>query len=143
MADMKEVRRQQLRRLVNEHEGMNNLARKLGLAKGAYISQLLTNPPTRDISEKTARKWERLLRLPEGWLDGAGSSVAAANGAAAVNSELLAQVFLAVTEELKTAKVALPPVQLSELVAMQYADALPGRRVDPARIRSIVGLLKR
>lgn len=142
MADMKEIRRQQLRRLVNEHEGMNNLARKLGLAKGAYISQLLTSPPTRDISEKTARKWEKMLRLPEGWLDGAAPGVAHVNGTA-INSVLLAQVLLEVTEALKTAKVVISPAQAADLVAMQYADALPTGRVDPARIQRLVGLLKR
>lgn len=141
MADMKEVRRQQLRRLVNEHEGMNNLAKKLGLAKGAYISQLLTNPPTRDISEKTARKWEKMLHLKEGWLDGA-AAIAPSNGAA-LNSELLAQVITEVNEALKAAKVTMSTAQAAELVAMQYADALPGGRVDPARIQRLVGLLKR
>ena len=58
MADINEVRRSNLRRLVEENEGMNNLARRLGLTKGAYISQLLTDPPVRTISEKSARKWE-------------------------------------------------------------------------------------
>ncbi|MDP3939864.1 MAG: hypothetical protein Q8R92_17235 [Deltaproteobacteria bacterium] len=140
MADIKEIRRQQLRRLVNEHEGMNNLARRLGLAKGAYISQLLVTPPHREISEKTARKWEKILRLPEGWLDGAG--VTPTNGSA-LNTELLARVLSEVTEALKVAKVNLTPAQLADLVAMQYADALPGGRVDPTRIQRLIGLLKR
>lgn len=140
MADIKEVRRQQLRRLVSEHEGMNSLARKLGLAKGAYISQLLTNPPTRDISEKTARKWEKMLRLSDGWLDGVGA--APVNGSA-LNSELLAQVLAAVTDALKDAKVTLAPKQLAELVTMQYADALSAGRLDTSRIHLVVGLLKR
>lgn len=143
MADIKEVRRQQLRKLVTEHEGMNNLARKLGLNKGAYISQLLTNPPHRDISEKTARKWEKILRLPEGWLDRATpASMPQANGAA-VNSELLAEVMVAVNEALRQAKITLSPVQLADLVAMQYADAFPTGRVNPDRIGKLVGLLKR
>lgn len=141
MADIKEVRRQQLRKLVNEHEGMNALARKLGLTKGAYVSQLLTDPPTRDLSEKTARKWEKILRLPDGWFDRAAPSVAA-NGSA-LNSELLAEVLTSVSEEMRIAKVSLPPAQLADFVAMQYADALPTGRVDRARIQKLVWFLKR
>ena len=141
MADIKEVRRQQLRRLVNEHEGMNNLARKLGLAKGAYISQLLTNPPVREISEKTARKWEKQLRLPEGWLDRA--TTAAPSPGVALNTELLAQVMSEVNEALRLARVTLSSAQLADLVTMQYADSAAAGRVDPERIQRLVGLLKR
>jgi hypothetical protein len=140
MADIKEIRRQQLRRLVNEHEGMNNLARKLGLAKGAYISQLLTNPPVREISEKTARKWEKQLRLPEGWLDRTSPSVSA-NGA--LNTQLLTQVIIEVHEALQLAKIVLSPAQLADLVTMQYTDAAAVGRVDPERIQRLIGLLKR
>lgn len=147
MADIKEVRRQQLRRLVSEHEGMNNLARKLGFSKGAYISQLLTNPPHRDISEKTVRKWEKQLKLPDGWFDRAAtpSVTAPANGSASVtlNSELLASVVAEVNEALRLAKVNLAPMQFADLVTMQYADALPAGRVNPDRIHKLVGLLKR
>ena len=142
MADIKEIRRQQLRKLVSEHEGMNALARKLGLKKGAYISQLLTNPPLRDISEKTARKWEKALRLPEGWLDRAPPAAVSNNGST-LNSELLAQVLAGVNEALRMAKITLSPNQLSDLVVMQYADALPTGRVNQERIQKLVGLLKR
>ena len=86
----------------------------------------------------------RLLRLPEGWLDGAANNGNPAGSAGvAINSELLAQVMLEVTEALKGAKVTITNAQLSELVAMQYADAAPTGRVDPARIQRLVGLLKR
>ena len=141
MADIQEIRRQHLRTLVSEHEGMNSLARRLGLTKGAYISQLLTTPPVRVISEKTARKWEKQLRLPEGWLDGAAGAPPLGGGA--LNSELLAQVLGGVMAALKVAKVSLTPSQLSDLVAMQYADALTAGRIDTARIQRLVSLLKR
>ena len=54
--DTNEVRRQNLRRLVGEHEGMGKLSAKLGLTKSAYLSQFLMDNPARTISEKTARK---------------------------------------------------------------------------------------
>ena len=139
MTDTNEVRRQNLRRLVNEHEGMTHLAKRLGLGRGAYISQLLTTPPVRKISEKTARKWERMLRLPEGWLD----SHTAEGVVAPLNAQLLAAVISEVHQALRVAKVTLPDPQVADLIVLQYKDALPVGRIDPERIRGIVALLKR
>jgi hypothetical protein len=141
MADTQEVRRRNLRRLVSEHEGMNNLAHKLGLTKGAYISQLLTDPPVRTISEKTARKWEKALMLPEGWLDGQPKSYTTAPPAA-LNTSLLAEVITAASEALKAVKVCLPPARFSDLVSMAYTDAIASGHVNTARLDTIVGLLK-
>lgn len=135
MPDIAEIRRRNLRRLVTEHEGMNNLARKLGLTKGAYISQLLTDPPMRQISEKTARKWEKTLRLPQGWLDGGGQR--------SVDTGLLEQVLTAVLDALKAARVDLPPAGLAQLLVMQYTDAVSGGGLDEERIRNFVKLLRR
>jgi hypothetical protein len=138
MIDIFEIRRQNLRRLVNEHEGMNNLARKLGLARGAYISQLLTKPPHRDLSEKTARKWEKQLRLSEGWLDGDTKR----EPANALDQGLLERVISELLSALETAKVELKPARLADLIVMQYADAVALGRFDRARVQKLVGLLK-
>ena len=141
MADIQEIRRTNLRRLVSEHEGMNALAKKLGLSKGAYISQLLTNPPVRSISEKTCRKWEAALGLSPGWMDGQSRAYGAKTGP--IDSGLLSQAIAAVTEALKDAGVELPPGRFADLVALQYSDALPSGKVDIARLQTIVGLLRR
>ena len=69
MSDIYSIRKKNLHRLVIDNDGQNNLARRLGLTKGAYISQLLAIPPIRTLSEKTARKWERQLGLPHLWMD--------------------------------------------------------------------------
>ena len=142
MVDMQEVRRKNLRQLVSKYEGMNGLARALGLAKGAYISQLLTDPPVRTISEKTARKWEQQLGLADRWLDRQSSGQASA-ATTSIDADLLERVLTAVLEELKKAGVTLAPARLSELVTMQYTDAVALGGADHARIRKIVGLLKR
>ena len=143
MADVNEIRKQQLRRLVSEHEGMSALARKLGLARGAYISQLLTNPPVRVMSEKTARKWERALGLPDGWIDGRAPGSALPATVDSVNADLLSDVLLEVTESLKAAKITLPPRQLADFIVMQYQDALPSGRVDIARLHKTLSFMKR
>lgn len=135
MADTKEIRRQQLRRLVNEHDGMNNLGRKLGYKKGAYISQLLTTPPTRDLSEKTARKWEQALQLPEGWLD-------AVPVVQPININLLSQALEDVFEALEAAPMTLSPKQLADLVSQQYSNALRRGKANRARIRKLVGTIE-
>ncbi len=140
--DVAATRRANLRKLVGEYEGMNNLARKLGLTKGAYISQLLTDPPLRTISEKTARKWEKQLELSAGWLDGQPKGKTSA-AAPAIDADLLERVLTAVLEELKKAGVTLVPARLSELVTMQYTDSVASGVADQARIRKIVGLFKR
>lgn len=138
--DVNQTRRINLRRLVSEHEGMTALSKKLGLTKPAYVSQLLADPPARPISEKTARKWEKMLGLPDGWMDGQPRPYK--DGAAApLDARLLETALSMVTEALAAAKVKLPPSHVSEIVVMSYTDALAIGRVDQDRINKIVGLL--
>lgn len=145
--DIQKVRRENLRRLVNEYEGMNELARQLGLTKGAYISQLLRpgtstpdGSPDRKISEKVARKWEKKLGLAPGWMD---NKTGSAGSGAPLNSHLLAAVIKEVFGALKTAKVNLNEEKLADLIAVQYASAAVTGQVDSGAIRTIVALLKR
>ena len=151
MADINQVRRQQLRKLVGEYEGMTALARKLGLKKGAYISQLLTDPPVRTISEKTARGWEKILSLSPGWMDSTPQAsathtngVAYANGTprTGVDVSLLTNTLAAVGDALASSGLRLSPGKVAELVAMQYEDASRTGRVDHARIQLILGLIQ-
>lgn len=65
-AAMASIRRMNLRRLAEEAGSQDALAQKLDVS-GAYLSQLLTGK--RPVTEKTARKFETRLRLPERWLD--------------------------------------------------------------------------
>ncbi len=69
------MRQQNLRKLLIEYETQEVLADKIGVSPG-YVSQLLNG--TRPITEKTARKFEKRLNLPEFWfdrLDGSGPLV--------------------------------------------------------------------
>lgn len=138
--DTQQIRRVNLRKLVSEYDGMNSLARALGLARGAYISQLLSEPATRTISEKTARAWEEKLGKPKGWMDGVADTTAARP---AVDAALLAQTIAAVDGALKGAKVSLAPAQFADLVALGYTDAISSGRVDANRIGMIVSLIRR
>lgn len=136
---MNDVRRANLRKLVTKYEGMNGLARALGLGRGAYISQLLMQNPIRVISEKTARKWEAQLGLASGWLD---SNPEEKKAPSTLDTALLSQTIEAVLDGLKGAKANLPAARVADLIAMQYADAVPTGQVDLARLNIILALLK-
>ena len=142
MADINEIRRANLKKLVLDNEGMANLGRKLGMAKGAYLWQIIAEPPVRYLSEKTARKWERKLHLEEGWLD-RDPGVKPPPVPQAVNATLLVQAITAVGEALKHAKLTLAPIQQADLITMQYTDALATGRVDSDRLQRIVDLIRR
>ena len=148
MVDTAEVRRHNLKQLVLKYEGMNNLARALGLTKGAYISQILStqlaDKNKRVMSEKTARKWERMLGLPVGWMDTPTDAFGAPVGASkALSPGLLADTVTTVLEALKAAKVTLDSNQVADLIVLQYTDAAQMGRTDKTRVEKIVGLLRR
>lgn len=63
------ARRANLFVLADQHGGRKGLGDALGYTNGSYISQLLADPPTRNVSETTAREIENKLGLAEGWLD--------------------------------------------------------------------------
>jgi hypothetical protein len=64
-----EARRANLRTLAEKHEGIGKLAEKLGYANSSFLSQLIGPNPTRDVTEKNARKIEAALGLPALWMD--------------------------------------------------------------------------
>ena len=135
-----DIRRANLRKLVLKYEGMNSLARQLGLARGAYISQLLMGDPHRLISEKTARSWERKLSLAEGWFDKPTANES--NNPAQADTKLLSAVVRGVLDGMDANKVKLPNARVADLVALQYTDALQFGRFDPERLNTIFSILK-
>ncbi|WP_374312463.1 helix-turn-helix transcriptional regulator [Dongia sp.] len=64
-----DVRRDNLRKLIDAMGGATALALKLKYANGTYLSQLAGPNPTRTIGEKVARNIEETLKLPSGWMD--------------------------------------------------------------------------
>ena len=138
-SEVQEARRRRLRQLVHEHEGMNALARRLGMGRGAYISQLLKEPPLRPITEKTARRFEKELNKPAGWMDGVDPQAPQP-----IKQELLSAIIAQVIEALEVAKINLPAPRLADLISMIYADAVTaGGKVDSARLSALVRLIKR
>lgn len=64
--DVFKQRRENLRKLVKEWSGPNNLAAKLGYTNASYLVQMVGPNPIREVSEKTARKIETALGLSAG-----------------------------------------------------------------------------
>lgn len=67
--EISSVRRDNLRRFLQKNGGPTEAASRLGHANGSYLSQLTGPNPSREISEKVARKIESKLGLVAGYLD--------------------------------------------------------------------------
>lgn len=64
-----DVRRDNLRLLIQDYHGSKSLAIKLGLSNPSFISHLAGPNPQRVVTEKTSRKFEQSLGLEDGWMD--------------------------------------------------------------------------
>ena len=69
MKSVFDIRRDNLRKLMEQWGGPTSLSQKLGHSNASYMAQLAGPRPTREVSEKTARDVERKLGLSSGWMD--------------------------------------------------------------------------
>lgn len=139
MSDINEIRRKNLRKLVTEYEGMNSLARRLGLGRGAYISQLLSDPPVRRFGEKTARKWEKILGLADGWMDipPGGSRVIPPSE----TQKMIEEIVKKVLDEVAARKLKFASSQIAGLIGMLYKDAEMTGGFNVAKLNQILDLI--
>ncbi len=129
-----ELRRDNLRRLIAERGGANVLAKALGYSNASFLSQMCGPSPMREVSEKTARKFEKKLGLPAGHLDRDATSDTANN---------VVDVVRLVGKLLDEESVSLPAVRFSDLVALALTDAQEhGGQARGEHIRAVVRLLK-
>ncbi len=142
-----DVRRDNLRTLIQQHEGPAALARRLGYRNAAFLVQMAGPNPSRPVTERTAREFEAKLGLPSGWFDhvkgamppGAPDAVPSA----AIDSELVAEVLRLVAEGCETAGVTLAHAKFADVVALLYTEALEERRLPrPEHVQRLVNLLK-
>ena len=64
-----ETRRDNLRAVVAARGGATVVATELGFASTSPLSQLTGPTPSRTVSERSARRFEKALGLPIGYLD--------------------------------------------------------------------------
>ena len=166
MQNLSEIRRANIRALVQERGGLSKLSRLLGYKNPSFLSQMLSaDNPTREVTEKTARSIEEAMGLPAGHLD-QSSDVAAAppravqvevkhapeslapeRPAAAVTvaagdpTQRMIEAVRLVGAVTKEAGVTIEPDRFAELVALVYADGAE-RAVRPEIVKMMVKLLR-
>jgi len=132
-----EMRRKNLRQLTKDWGGPLPLSIKLGYSNASFIVQMAGPNPSREISEKTARRIEAALGLPSGWMDQAHTG-----RPAKVNEVAVARIVRAVAAVLEDLQLDLPPARFGELVALTYEHAQLVGAVDEAYIKSLASLCK-
>lgn len=137
--DIAKIRRANLKALVDQHGGVGALARKLGHKGPSYLSQLAgSGKQVRKIGEKTARDIEEKLGLERWSLDKPpGGRIPFAG----TDRELIAQVIIAVGEELERARLTLPPQRQARLVAEVYEHSAPLGKIDLDYLKRLISLL--
>lgn len=136
--DLSEVRRDNLRALMQK-ETATAISKRLGYKFPSYLSQLAGPNPSREITEKTAREFEKRLALPAGYLDRKHGQPAPADE----TTTLVADVIRVVGSVCAGEKVSLPMDKLGEVIALAYQDAADhGGAPREPHVRALVKLVR-
>ena len=137
-----EIRREKLRELMKKHTA-SGLAQMLGYHHSSFLSQMAGPNPTREVTEKTARRFETQLGLEVGYLDEYVDQAAAAPRSDESTVALVASVIRAVGAACDAEKVSLQPAKFADVVALAYLDAVEhSGQLRPEYFSQIVRLLK-
>ena len=134
-----DTRRERLRELMRVRGGPGALAKKLGYSSGSYLSQVAGPTPTRDISERVARAMEKLMGLPEGWLDQPGDPTEPPPSD--VHVPLVAEVVRHVLAIVEDSGNRPPPDKIAEVVTLAYEQAAATHKVDPDFVKRLLKLV--
>ena len=147
------IRRENLRALAAIH-GKKTLSIKLGYLQPSFLSQMIGPNPTRDISEKSARSYERKLSLEDGFLDRPLLSSGLANpvqgtvesfSSAQIKkiNDMLVEVVQLVGSSLQSEGITLPPTRFANLLTLAVGDAMEHNCAPrESQIKQMVKLLK-
>lgn len=135
-----EYRRANLRNLIEKWHGPLTLSKKLGYSNASFLVQMCGPNPTREVTEKTARKIEDVLGLPAGWLD---DTPGHNERAAAVDMSLVSMAIRSVMQTADEERIQLSPTKLGDIVAFVYRDAESNDNiVRPEYVKQILQLAK-
>lgn len=154
-----ELRRKNLRALIAKHGGVSKLARDMGYSNPSFLSQMAGPKPTREITEKSARKLEQAIGLVSGALDRDLSAPAPglaptaqqlkaprASASAGVQLDgpaaMVADVIRLVGDACDAEHVAPSMSKFADVVAIVYQDAMGGAQPTEDRVRMLARLLK-
>jgi DNA-binding transcriptional regulator YdaS (Cro superfamily) len=125
MATVEATRVANLKALIEQHGGVSKFSRRLGYANPSFLSQMVGPNPTREITEKSARKIEAKLGVAPGTLDQNG--VAAPPVAAApadATTALIVEVLRRVGKACESEGVNASPSKVGEVAVLAYLDAV-------------------
>lgn len=141
MANAFENRRASLRLLVEQWGGPLPLSKKLGYSNASFVSQMSGPHPTREVTEKTARKIEELLGLPVGWMDTEHREKPSVVAPTPIDVSLVARIVRVVAQTAEDGGVALTPDKMGDVVALVYGDAeRRGGDIDNAFLNRVLRL---
>lgn len=148
MSKIADIRRTNVRSLIGERGGLSALSLKLGYKNPSFLSQMTGPEPTREITEKTARKIESALGLGVGSLDAPIGQQRAAQTparAGAVDEGLVkfvADTIRTIGTACEVEGVSPTPSKFSEIVALVLSDTMERGAARPDRVQALVRLLK-
>lgn len=134
LTNLHEIRRANLRRLIQEADGPSELARRLGFKNASYLSHVAGPSASKPIGEHAARHIEGALGLPAGWLDQKTHLPA--------NTEGMVTVVARLAHHAKALQVPLAPTQLTKLALLAHEHAVRCGDVDDDYLRQLILLLK-
>lgn len=137
MSSVFDIRRDNLRRLMEQWGGPTSLAKKLGHSNGSYIAQLAGPHPTRDVSEKVAREIELKLGIPTGWMDHKHKGPPGRP-----DTGLLIDVVATVKDAIDAAGVRAPRPKIENLVNLVYERAQEEGGLNTDYMRRLIELMK-
>lgn len=150
MSKVAEYRRANVQALIDRRGGQTRLSKAMGWKNSSFLAQMTGPTPSRAVSEKTARKIEEVLGLPEGSLDRPPARETPAQAVApavakpsAVPATLVADIIKLVGRAYEAEGVPLAPARFSDLVALTLADSMArGSQPSEDHVRAVVRLLR-
>ena len=140
--DIQEIRRGNLRAMMDK-EGATDLAKKLGYRTPTFLSQMCGPNPTRKVTEKSARRFEKDLGIPAGTLDKDPATAAKQATPSTIDVDLVADVIRMVGNVCSAEAVELPPSRFADLVALAFVDTIEHQgKQRPEHVKQLVRLFK-
>lgn len=139
-----DIRRTNLRALIGQHGGVSRLSEKLGYSSPSFLVQQAGHNPSREVTEKSARRFEQKLGLEPGTLDRNQGPAPNQQAPVAINSGVISDVIRLVGTLMAREQVPVPaPERFADLLALAVTDTLEHGGVPrESHIRSVVRLLK-
>jgi len=146
MSKVAEYRRENIRALIDQRGGQTRLSKAMGWKNSSFLAQQVGPNPTREVTEKTARRIEEVMRLEPGTRDRPPDGARPAPTPPAVSglpTALVGEVIRMVGRAYEAEGVPLAPAKFSDLVALTLADSLArGGQPSEDHVRAVVRLLR-